>query len=237
LAVELPFTIMAGTSTRPMSIIDNAAIDTNTSNAGAANDSWYYNETAAGSGTILWNISDPAVVANTTQNVGANPFMGNTATEGLFTSGPNLFAALGSTIIASGTTSVNTLQIVTQGGGGFLRMGAGRIGQAGVQHVIPTKDFYVPADWNGDGVVSSGDFNLLLSQFGMPTSGAWDGFPSVNPNVSSADFNLLLQNFGAGVGFGVGAGTAVPEPSSMILFGLGVVFTAISTRRRRSRQG
>jgi len=236
LAVELPFTHVAGSATQPVGIIDDATHvnDTNTQAASAVNDSWYYNQVSAANTAPLWNITDtPVDINNFTQNNGANPFTAST-TDGLYVDGANLFAALGSTIMNAGTTSVNTLQIVTNKGAGILRMGAAKIGQAGVQTSIATKDYYVPADWNGDGVVGSADFNLLLGSYGQVAAPAWDGFDPVAANrvVGSADFNFLLQNYGAGQAFGSGSGSAVPEPTSIVLLGLGLVSALISRRRR-----
>jgi hypothetical protein len=258
LSVELPFTHFASTSARPMGIIDNAAIDVNTGNAGAANDTWYYNETTAGSGTPLWNTAASGV-GDLSQNVGTNPFCPAGAgcpadfnpttaghqTEGLYTGGANLFAALGSTIISSGTTSVNTMQIVTQGGGGVLRMGAGVVGQAGSQFNIAAKDFYVPGDFDGNGVVGPSDYSLLLFAFNQSytTQPNWDGALPSNPNgiVGPADYSNLLFNFNAGQSFGSGAGgevvggSDVPEPTSALLVALACGTLGFAgCRRRRS---
>jgi hypothetical protein len=236
LAVELAFTMTPGSSAQPMSIVDNAAIDTNSSNPGALNDTWYFNETTAGSGTILWNTTDPPNVADLAQNVGENPFMGGASTEGLFTSGTNLFAALGSTVISAGTTSVNTLQIVTQGRGGILTMGAGVVAQNEVQFAVAPQSFYVPGDFDGDGIVGTSDFNLLSFNFGDPAPPAWDGFQPVGALVGTGDFNNLSFNFGAGQSSGSGAvvgdSNNVPEPSSAILLLLAGSLAAWTRRRR-----
>ncbi len=247
LAVELPFTHTAGALTRPVGIVDNAATQTNSSQANdtaAKNDSWYYNETVKGSGTILWNTTDPANVADTTQNTGFNPFT-TSVTEGLTTQGGvNAFAALGSTIFPTGTTSVDTLHLVTTSGGGILHLGAAVVGQkdpAGplsINYSIPAQDFYVTADYDGDGKVGPADLSLLLFAFGKnyTTQPAWDGNKPVAASgiVGPADLSNLLFNFNAGVGFGAGSGSSVPEPTSALLVVVGGILALAGRRSRRS---
>ncbi|MEX2315722.1 MAG: PEP-CTERM sorting domain-containing protein [Pirellulales bacterium] len=237
LAVELSFTHFAGSSTQPVGIIDNPATDTNTTAANSTNDSWYYNETSGGSGNILWNITDPAVPGDETQNPGANPFTG-TNTEGLYTSGVNLFASIGSEPITTGA-AVDTLQIVTDNGGGILRMGAGVIGQI-TNYNIAAKDFYIPGDFDGDGFAEFADFTLLVQNYNQVVGPAWDGIDPVRPDrvADFGDFTALVQNyaaglnFGSGSGSGLGGGSSVPEPTSMVLLGLGLT-SALAVRRRR----
>jgi hypothetical protein len=232
LAVELPFTHTPGLSVLSMGIVDNAANQTNTAAANNGNDTWYYNETSGGSGTILWNISDPPSVADVTQNPGANPFTAGT-TSGLYVASPNVFASLGSTIIAAATPSVNVLQIVTQGRGGILHMGAGVIAQAGTQFVIPAQDFYVPGDFDGDGRVGNPDFNLLSFNFNKPKPVDWDGYQPVNPaQIGNPEFNALSFNFGAGQSSGAGSGGSVPEPTSALLVLSAAVLSGLVRRRR-----
>jgi hypothetical protein len=77
LAVELPMTLSAispgfSVALRPGSDLLNAG----------PNQTWYYNETSAGSGILLWNTSDPPNPNDHLQNVGLNPFT-MTVTEGL----------------------------------------------------------------------------------------------------------------------------------------------------------
>jgi hypothetical protein len=245
LAIELGFTHFAGSSSLTMGIVDNAAIDVNTGNAGAANDTWYYNETTAGSGTILWNTSDPPNVADLTQNVGDSPFIaGPDATEGLVTGGVNAFAALGSTIINT-ASGVNTLQVVTQGAGGILRMSAGIVGQKNVgdtnatNYAIAAKDFYVPGDYDGNGIVGPPDLSLLLFAFNQhyTTQPTWDGALPVAASgiVGPPDLSNLLFNFNAGFSSGAGSavgGNQVPEPTSAMLLAF-VGMAGLAFRRRR----
>jgi len=238
LAAELPFTITPGSSSLPMAIVDDAGHVNNTNTqagggAPAGNDTWYYNETAAGSNTLLWNTKD--VVSDFEQNPGANPFGAGT-TNGLYVSGANVFASLGSVVIASGTTSVNTLQIVTQGKGGILHMGAGVLGQGGVQTSVTAKDFFVPGDFDGDGRVGNSDFNLLSFNFNGPKPAGWTGFQPVNPaQIGTGDFNNLSFNFGSGVSSGAGSGSSVPEPTSALLVLSALSVSGLLVRTRRVR--
>jgi hypothetical protein len=240
LGAELAFTMTPGVATQPMAIIDNTANDSNVQAASSANDTWYYQTTDGAAYTVgvngLW-VADDTNPNN--QNIGLNPFT-TTETEGLYTAGANVFAALGSIVFPDPTATVNTLQIVTDGGGGILSLDGGTIAQLDEDFEIDPELFYVPADWDGNGTVSSTDFNLLLSFFGVAAGPAWDGFQPVNPIVSSADFNLLLQNFGAGTAFGAGAGDiaggmAVPEPTSVALLCIGSLFVGFMLRRGRQQ--
>lgn len=67
-----------------------------------------------------------------------------------------------------------------------------------------------PGDFNGDGMVDNGDLNLLLGNWGSSTvPGEWiNGFDAP---VDNGELNALLGNWGFGVG------TAVPEPTTLVL--------------------
>lgn len=224
LAAELEFQITNGSAVGTLSVINGSADNTN----GGANDTWYYNETSAGSGTLLWNTT-AANAADETQN--PNPFVAGTF--GLQVSGDTASAGLGSTIFAAGTTNINVMQIVTSGGGGILSMSTGNLAQNGGNNNIAAKNFYVPGDFTGDGRANSSDVTALIGAFGQVAN--FPGFQPVSGTgvAGSGDVTALLGNFGAGtVAPGLSAGSvATPEPSSIAamisLLGLGAM------RRRR----
>lgn len=87
-------------------------------------------------------------------------------------------------------------------------------------------DQFVIGDVNLDGSVNSQDLGLLLNNFGDASSLGWVG-GNLNGDtlVNSADLGLLLNNFGY-----ESLATAVPEPGSMSLFLLGLLFFMIRRR-------
>jgi hypothetical protein len=93
-------------------------------------------------------------------------------------------------------------------------------------------------DANLDGQVNLQDFNRLASAFG--TTGVWSqGDFNYDGNVNLQDFNRLASNFGlSAAGPEVTPqdwarlGAAVPEPTSLALFGV-AASVAMSRRRRR----
>lgn len=88
-------------------------------------------------------------------------------------------------------------------------------------------------DISGDGEVDIADFTLWADAFGqtgvgLPADITEDG------EVDIADFTLWADNFGNTAGIGNASGAnAVPEPSSVVLLGLGIVGMIIVTWRRR----
>jgi cyclophilin family peptidyl-prolyl cis-trans isomerase len=100
----------------------------------------------------------------------------------------------------------------------------------------------VAADYNHDGVVDAADFSMWRDTLGtnvMPFTGA-DG--SGNGIIDQADFTIWKTNFGETSGGSSGSGSsapgsagAVPEPSSIVLFGLAFAPFIISRARRACR--
>jgi formylglycine-generating enzyme required for sulfatase activity len=93
-----------------------------------------------------------------------------------------------------------------------------------------------PGDANGDGTVDVNDLAIVLSHFGDSgctwPQGCMDGDPTGTVDIN--DLTLVLANFGYGVSAGAGL-KAVPEPSAVLLFGLGAVsLVAHGWRRRRT---
>jgi hypothetical protein len=100
-----------------------------------------------------------------------------------------------------------------------------------ISKVIVKPAYY--GDANLDGMVNSGDFDVLAANFNSVT-GAWqtgdfnyDGF------VNALDFNALVTNFGQSLAGSLpaSAGAMVPEPASLTLL-LGL---ALHRRRRSAR--
>lgn len=93
-------------------------------------------------------------------------------------------------------------------------------------------------DANLDGIVNLGDFNRLAANFGS-TTGNWStGDFNYDMTVNLQDFNRLAANFGLSASPGgptpedwSNLTSAIPEPSSLTLLGLG----AIPLMRRRRR--
>jgi len=84
----------------------------------------------------------------------------------------------------------------------------------------------IPGDIDGDGTVGFPDFLILSNSFGQTveagTMGDFDG----DGSVAFPDFLVLSNNFGQS------AAVAIPEPSSVRLLGMAVLFVGLLRRRR-----
>jgi hypothetical protein len=233
LAVELPFTL-APASAGFATFVNAGADKTNA----AANGSWYFNESAAGSGTLLWNTQQSA--ADEEQNPGNNPFTG-TVTEGLQvdTTGKTVFAALGSDINLP--DPVPTLHIASSDG--VLNWSNAVLAENGAQVTrTGSMSSVVAADLNGDGLTNFGDLTPFVSAL-TNAGGYATQFPGLD-RVARCDVSgdgacnfgdltpfvgVLTGGPGAGAGL---ASAAVPEPTSVFLAILGGLIVAA----RRGRQ-
>ncbi|MGD9645602.1 MAG: PEP-CTERM sorting domain-containing protein [Pirellulales bacterium] len=114
-----------------------------------------------------------------------------------------------------------------------------------VQSLSPLRSWFssiLPGDANLDGSVSIGDFGVLQANYGKAvntlttgltgwTSGDFNG----DGSISIGDFGLLQANYGTSSPLPLVAGiTAVPEPSSIVLLGLGAL-TGLLVLGRRHR--
>lgn len=71
-------------------------------------------------------------------------------------------------------------------------------------------------DFNGDGIVDTGDYTVWRNSLGQIGSGlAADG--DLSGEVDAADYTLWKQNFGASLATAGSASVSVPEPASLIL--------------------
>jgi hypothetical protein len=256
LATEAPLTLTPDTPTFAVNLRANSSASQTTHGAGdangAANETWYYNETAAGSGVLLWNTQQLAT--DLEQDLGVNPFTtpANQETEGLWldTAGGRLFAALGSDV--NMPQPVNTLHIASDDGvlnWSNLLIAEDGVSGGGAGGVSLTGSFssIKKADMNGDGAVNGLDVNPFVQQLTNP-AGYLVSFPGLD-GQARADINndvasngLDVQPFvvcvtmggcpGGGAGGdagGVGA-IGVPEPATLALVALGVL--ALFGRRR-----
>ncbi len=88
----------------------------------------------------------------------------------------------------------------------------------------------VPGDLNADGVVNSGDLDIVRANWGqsVPVGDLASGDPSQDGLVGSADLDIVRANWGA-----TAAASAVPEPGAWVCLGLaGIAGLALRSRKR-----
>jgi hypothetical protein len=99
--------------------------------------------------------------------------------------------------------------------------------------------YYGDIDQNGQ--VDADDLTVFAGNFGR-TSGATqvDGDIDFNGTVDADDLTIFANNFNKGVGSPLGAASvqAVPEPTSLVLAGLGAagILAGVAARRRNNRK-
>ena len=91
----------------------------------------------------------------------------------------------------------------------------------------------VIGDYNGNGTVDAADNVLWRDNLGGPAAALMNRDPSNTGPISQADYNSWKARFGATTGGGAFLHAAVPEPTSLLLFGLSAL--AMFVRRANSR--
>ncbi len=98
----------------------------------------------------------------------------------------------------------------------------------------------LPGDLNGDGFVGQDDLNIVLGDWGNMPPGDPRADPSRDGFVGQDDLNPVLADWGQGTppltlaGSSLSA-SAVPEPSSILLLGVGAMATVPLLRGRRRK--
>jgi hypothetical protein len=88
-----------------------------------------------------------------------------------------------------------------------------------------------PGDANLDGTVNGSDLNTVLSNYNQAGMDWAHGDFNGDGTVNGSDLNTVLSNYNQS--FGLSGGAAVPEPSTLVLLGVGAAGLVVCARRRR----
>jgi hypothetical protein len=86
-------------------------------------------------------------------------------------------------------------------------------------------------DYNTDGKVDAADYTVWRDKLGAAGNTLPNRDPNNNGVISPADYNSWKANFGQMLGSGALNSAAVPEPASLALVGLGMLWFAGIRRR------
>ncbi len=93
----------------------------------------------------------------------------------------------------------------------------------------------LPGDANGDNTVDINDLTIVLANYGQSGAGvAWNtGDFNNDDKVDINDLTIVLANYGQSIGSSATGMAAVPEPSTLVLIGVGALGVLGYMQRRR----
>jgi hypothetical protein len=122
----------------------------------------------------------------------------------------------------SGTVANILFQVLPNAPPGPWTIGLADYDQTGFTYVGGSISAALPGDANLDGTVNGADLNTVLSDYNRAGMDWRQGDFNGDGTVNGADLNTVLSNYNQTAGLAA-AGAAVPEPSVLVLLGVGAV--------------
>ena len=197
-------------SNRPANAIfsDDPSYTTETNDPNVTGTLYYFGDFSSSAGTITTNTNLVRVEAS----LAAGTTSGTYQISAYLSSSDSMTTAFYSGLSTSGTPVLLTGW--TQQGGTISVAGAGNV--------------------NCDGKVDVNNLTVVLSHFGQTTGMTWSqGDLNGDGRVDVNDLTILLSNFGKSSGARI---EAVPEPSCLLLLGIGAAGLFACVRRRRTQR-